>query len=87
MTSSISFLKSVNIIGNIYEGEDNKNIENENISAIEVIDDLLIIGADEGRTIKVLKYDIKVRICTAYYSGRSSVCKPWWARRPRSHTD
>ena len=59
MTSSISFLGSVNIIGNIYDGKDNKNNQNENISAIEVIDDLLIVGADEGRTIKVLKDDGK----------------------------
>ncbi|HEY9628178.1 MAG TPA: DUF3616 domain-containing protein [Coleofasciculaceae cyanobacterium] len=58
-TTSISFLGVVPIVGNVYDGEENQNDENKNISAIEVVDDLLIMGADEGRTIKVLKYDGK----------------------------
>lgn len=53
MTSPISRLESVNIIGNIYDDEK----KNENISAIEAIDELLIVGADEGSKIKILKYD------------------------------
>ncbi len=55
MTSSISFLGTVNIIRNIYDGDDNKKNQNENISAIEVMDKLLIIGADEGNKVKILK--------------------------------
>ena len=55
MPSSISPLGSIDIIGNIYDGEDNKKNENENISAIEVMGKLLIIGADEGNKVKVLK--------------------------------
>lgn len=51
MTTSISLLESIEIIGNIYD-DDRKN---KNISAIEVVGDLLIVGADEGNKIKVLK--------------------------------
>ncbi|PZO42157.1 MAG: DUF3616 domain-containing protein [Pseudanabaena frigida] len=51
MTSSISLLGPINIIGNIYD-DDKKN---ESISAIEVVDDFLIVGADEGNKVKVLK--------------------------------
>jgi hypothetical protein len=53
MTLSISLLGSINIIGSIYD-DDKKN---ENISAIEVVRDLLIVGADEGNKIKVLKHN------------------------------
>jgi Protein of unknown function (DUF3616) len=51
MTSSISFSDPVNIMGNIYD-DDKKN---KNISAIEVVGDLLIVGADEGNKIKILQ--------------------------------
>jgi Protein of unknown function (DUF3616) len=53
MTSSISFLEPVNIFGNIYE-DDKKN---KNISAIDVVGDLLIVGADEGNKIKILQHN------------------------------
>jgi hypothetical protein len=53
MTSSISFLGYVHIIGTVY----NDKKKNKNMSAIEIIDDLLIMGADEGSTIKVLKFN------------------------------
>lgn len=52
MTSSIEFLRPLHIIGNIY---DDGNIENKNISAIEILDDRLVLGADEGCRIAVLK--------------------------------
>ncbi len=55
MTSSISLVKSVEIVGNIYD-DDRKN---KNISAIEVVGDRLIVGADEGNKIKVLKHNGK----------------------------
>jgi Protein of unknown function (DUF3616) len=51
MTASISLLESVNIVGQIYK-DDRKN---KNISAIAVVGDRLIVGADEGNKIKVLK--------------------------------
>ena len=53
MTSSITFLGSVKIVGNIYD-DDKKN---KNISAIEVVGDLLIVGADEGNKIRILKHN------------------------------
>lgn len=53
MTSSISFLGSVSIVGNIYD-DDKKN---KNISAVEVVGDRLIVGADEGNKIKILKHN------------------------------
>jgi Protein of unknown function (DUF3616) len=53
MTSSISFLGSVKIVGNIY----NDDKKNKNISAIEIVGDRLIVGADEGNKIKILKHN------------------------------
>lgn len=53
MTASISLLESVKIVGHIYD-DDRKN---KNISAIEVVGDRLIVGADEGNKIKVLKHN------------------------------
>jgi hypothetical protein len=53
VTSSISFLGTVKIVGNIY----NDDKKNKNISAIEVVGDRLIVGADEGNKIKILKYN------------------------------
>ncbi len=53
MTSSISFLGSIQIVGNIY----NDDKKNKNISAIEVVGDRLIVGADEGNKIKILKHN------------------------------
>jgi hypothetical protein len=53
MTALISFLGSVKIISNIY----NDNNKNKSISAIEVVGDRLIIGADEGNKIKILKHN------------------------------
>jgi hypothetical protein len=55
MTLSILFLGSVKVVGNIYDDEK----KNKNISAIEVVGDLLIVGADEGNKIKILKYNGK----------------------------
>jgi Protein of unknown function (DUF3616) len=52
MTSSILFLESIRIIGNIYD-DDRKN---KNISAIEVVGDRLIVGSDEGKKIQILKH-------------------------------
>lgn len=51
MASSISFVETIQIVGNIY----NDDRKNKNISAIEVIGDRLIVGADEGNKIKILK--------------------------------
>jgi Protein of unknown function (DUF3616) len=53
MAASISFLESIQIIGNIY----NDDKKNQNISAIEVVGDRLIVGADEGNKIKILKHN------------------------------
>jgi hypothetical protein len=53
MTTLISFLESVNIIGNIYDDEEN----NQNISAIAVVGDRLIVGNDEGNEINILKHN------------------------------
>ncbi len=53
MTSSISLLGTISIIGNIYNDED----KNNSISAIDAIGDFLIVGADESNKVKVLKFD------------------------------
>jgi hypothetical protein len=53
MASSISFLGTIQIVGNIY----NDDRKNKNISAIEIVGDRLIVGADEGNKIKILKHN------------------------------
>jgi Protein of unknown function (DUF3616) len=47
MASSISRLRVVNLIGKIYHAK--------NISAIDISNDFLVIGADEGNQVQVLK--------------------------------